>query len=301
MLYKNGERYILQKNEIDALKRQFHNTFPVKVTYPPERIVKSRSRHNRLPDKPNSISFDWLQDVKTEKGTEEWRYTERVTVDNKGIKHYYPKKFKFKGAVMLGEKDIEKIYFLFKKSEYCKGGENEGRITKCMFEDLVTEAQKLAQKKKLATTISSLLYGEKGIGLPAARLKELAKAMFVKNVDALSEDQIRIALDSKIGESKDGINRFLDLVNDNEDTKVRFAIQTVVDSGKLKYNTAKKGWYWEIDGQKPQFAVKVGPGQNAQEVLVHEYTTSGDFRHDVNAVILTGQKGKENDNTGDEE
>lgn len=301
MLLKNGERYILQKNEIDAVKKHFHNKFPVKVTYPPERIVKSRSRHNKLPDKPNSISFDWLQNVKTDKGTEEWRYAESVTTDNKGNKHYFPKKFKFKGAIFLGLKDIEKIYFLLRKSEYTKDGDNEGKIKKCMFEDLVTEAEKKAEQKKLAVKISSLLYGEKGIGLPPERLRELAKAMLIRNTDDLTDNQLRIAIDSKIGESKDGVDRFLSLVNNDKDIKVRFAIQTVLDSNKLVFNTAKKGWYWEIEEGKPQFAdVRVTPGENAQEALVRAYTTNEDFRHDVNAVILTGQKVSKEENSEEE-
>jgi hypothetical protein len=69
MLYKNGEPYQLVESEIKEIERYFHNKFPVKIAYPQERIKPNKL--NRLPDKPNSVSFDLKSLVKTDKGSQE--------------------------------------------------------------------------------------------------------------------------------------------------------------------------------------------------------------------------------------
>jgi len=58
MLYKNDVIFELSRfpKEIEKIEKHFHGKFPVKVVYPSDRIVKSRLKHNVLPDKPNSIS-----------------------------------------------------------------------------------------------------------------------------------------------------------------------------------------------------------------------------------------------------
>jgi len=304
MLYKNDFPYELSRfpKEVEALKKHFHNKFPVKVVYPPERIMKSRLKHNRLPDKPNSISVDFWTTVKTTQGTETWRYAETVTVDNTGKKRYSPKKFRFNGALFLDLNDIEKIYFLYKKSPYCKGGENQGKIVKFMFEDLVSEAEKKATKKAEAVKIANLLYGPKGLGLPMEKLREVAKAMFIRNIDSLEDAQVRLAVEQKIESGKDGARRFFSMIDRGEQTESRLAIQKVIDLEKLYYYEPKRTWFWKTDGERDKQACRVGPGLNAYEEIVNLYVGDREFREDVNALILTGVRNEGQDKkNGDED
>jgi hypothetical protein len=319
MLYKNDELYKMDDNERKSLLKFFHDKFPVKVVYPPERIVKSRLKHNRLPDKPNSISFDLVSTVryrKTAEGkstpipSEIWRYATSMSTDKNGNKKYLPKKFKFNGARFLGLSDIELIFFLLRKSEFCKEGDNQGKIVKFMFEDLVSAAEKKAAKKSLAVKIDTLLYGEKS--LPVKRLRELAKAMFVHSVDELSDAQVRIALDDKIAHSKDGVDKFLSMIDADMEISSRGSIQKVIDSGKLHYDSGKRTWFWKTENSRPEFICKVIPGAHPEEVLVELYVGDKSFRGDIDAFNLTGRKdagkgkpskeGKEKENdTGDNE
>lgn len=287
MLYKNDEVVILNDAEIKGIEKQFHGKFPVKVVYPPERIVKSKLKHNRLPDKPASISFDLKSTVKTPKGAEVWRYAENIVIDNKGRKRYLPKKFRFNGARYLERNDIELIFFLFNKSEFCMGGRNQGRIVKFMFEDLVSEAEKKNERREIETKIATLLYGQE-LALSEEKLRRVAKAYFVKNVDSMTLSQVKIIIENKIHESKNGPDRFFDMVNADDEIKTRVSIQRVIDMEILRYDGQKRIWYWQIAGEKGTTQVcKVPPNKSANESLYDFYMGDESFRDDLQAVLIT--------------
>jgi hypothetical protein len=287
MLYKNEVIYPLLQKEIEAIEKFFHGKFPVKIVYPPERIVPSRLKHNRKPDKPTSMSFDLRAVVKTPNGAETWRYAENVLTDGMGKKKYMPKKFRFDGARHLTRNDIELIYFLLRKSEYCQGGDNQGRMVKFMFEDLVTEAEKKAASKKIEAKISGLLFGE-DFGLPEEKLRLIAKAYFINNIDKMALAQVKNALDNKIHETKDGPDKFFDMVNAEDEIKTRVSIQKAMDMGLLKYDQMKKIWYWQVAGEKGITTIcKVPPNKTASDALYDYYLGDESFRDDVQAVLLT--------------
>ena len=309
MLYKNDVIYDLSKAkvEIEEIEKHFHGKFPVKVVYPPERIVKSKLKHNRKPDKPASISFDLKAIVKTPTGTEVWRYAENVIIDEKGFKRYTPKKFLFHGSKWLNRNDIELIYFLLMKSEYCKGGANQGTMVKFVFEDLVTEAEKRAEKKALSTKIDGLLYGE-NFGLPEEKLRAVAKAYFINNVDGLTLAQVQWQLDTRINSTPDGQDKFLKMVNAEDEIKTRMSIQKAMDIELLKYDVGKKTWFWQTEGEKgATIALKVPPTKSANDALYEHYLGNEEFRDDLQSALLTKdpnagkEKGKKPDNNPEEE
>jgi len=292
MLFKNGERQHLNKNEIDKLVSQFHNKFPVRVVYPPDRIVPSLSRNNIMPDMPNSISFDLRSIVKTDEGTEEWRYAESTIIDADGRVKYIPKKFIFNGSRLLGREDIELIYFLFTKSPYCLGGKNQGKNVKFMFEDLVSEAEKKAEKKAISSKIDVLLFN-KDIGLSIDNIRTLAKAMFISGVDDMADAQVRVMLDKKIGDSEENMERFLELVNADIEIKARSNIQKVIDSGKIRLDSRKAVWYWQTDTPgRPVQICRITAGTNAYDALVELYMNDKNFQKDIDTLTLA-KKSKE--------
>lgn len=287
MLYKNEEQYRLSPKEIEAVVKHFHNKFPLRLIYPPERIVASKLKHNKLPDKPNSISFDLKSTVKTENGTEVWRYAENIIIDEKGRKKYTPKKFLFYGVYMLDRKEIELIYFLLRKSEYCKGGDNEGPRTKFMFEDLVTDAERKVEKKKIQTKIDMLLYGEE-MAIAEDKLRLVAKAYFIKGVDDLTLSQVKMSIESKIKETKDGADKFFEMVNADEEIKTRVSITRAVDMGVLLYEASgkSKAWVWKTK-QGTEKICNVPPDKSPNEALYDYYLGNESFRDDLQAVLLT--------------
>ncbi len=315
MLYKNDEPYKLSAKEIEAVEAFFHGKFPVKVTYPPNRIVPSRLKHNRKPDKPNSISFDYKAIVRTPNGTEVWRYAENLVIGEKGEKKYTPKKFLFFGARWLKRNDIELIYFLLRKSEYRLISEEElnenknlvqSATPKFVFEDLITEAEKRAMKKRLQTKIDGLLYGEE-FGLSETKLREVAKAYFIAGVDDYTLAQIKWQLENKISETKTGADEFFRMVNADEEIKTRVSITKTIDLGLLVYeNTGKvKRWIWKTKEGVTEVC-KVPVNKSPNEALYEYYQGNEGFRDDIQAVLLTknpnaGKKEvKKNENDEDE-
>ena len=297
MLYKNDIIFELSRmpKEVEKVERYFHNKFPVKVVYPPERIVKSRLPHNRLPDKPNSISFDLKSIVKTDTGTEVWRYAEEVLIDDHGNKKYTPKKFRFSGSRYLTRGDIDLIYFLLYKSEYCKGGVNQGSRVKFMFEDLVTEAEKKAEKKALEAKIGNLLYS-KEYGLDEEKLRAVAKAYFIKNVDTLTLPQVRILIEQKIHASKGGTTQFFDMVDDDIELNKRNSIQRAIDKKIIFYDMGRKSWFWNTAEGKTELICKVPPSKSDYDAIYDVFTGNQGFRDNLESALKTpepkSKKGK---------
>ncbi len=315
MLYKNDEQVLLTQKEISAVRKFFHNKFPVVVVYPPERIVKSRLPHNRLPDKPNSISFDLKSVVRTDEGASVWRYADDVVFDNKGRKKYVPKKFRFNGKRFLEEKDMELIYFLLTKCEhrYFSDAElsadkklRQPRQPKFMFEDLISEAEKKAEAKALESRISVLLYN-KELGLPEERLRLVAKAYHIQNVDDLTLPQVKIMLEMKIHDKKlGGPDKFFDMVNADDEMEARASIQKLIDSDFIKQDSSKGAWFWNTQGENGKTLItKYARTDIPVEKLYEKYRGDESFRDDIKAVLLSRgkkppKKGKGEDDSEEE-
>lgn len=296
MLYKNDVIYELVRfpKEVAEVEKFFHNKFPVKVIYPPGRIVPSRLPHNRLPDKPNSISFDLKSVVKTNMGTETWRYAEEVVVDNKGNKRYTPKKFRFAGSRYLGRDDIELIYFLLKKSEHRYKSQDElsqddtikqSSRPKFMFEDLIGEAEKKAMKKSTDLKIGRLLFSDDE-GLPEEKLRSLARAFFIKGIDDYSLAQVRIILDEKIHRTKNGEDRFFSMVENDTELNNRVSIQKAIDKKLIFFDEGMKKWFWRTDDEKTKLICNVPPSKNSYDALFDLFLGDDRFQADLKAALM---------------
>jgi hypothetical protein len=287
MLYKNDEIYKLAKTEIDAVVKHFHNKFPVKMIYPPERIQKSRLPHNRLPDKPASITFKLKSIVKTDSGSEVWRYADNVVIGENGQKKYIPTSLGYNGEKNFVRGDIELLYFLLKKSEYCLDGENQGRTVKFTFEDKVTEADRKAEKRERESKIDLLIFNTDTC-LPEDKLRSLAMAFDVDNVDSLTLSQTKIAIDSKIHSLKDGFDRFFQMVEDDEQMKARVILKKITNQGILFFDKDNRSWQWKTpQGMEIVKGGKVGPNITPVEHLYNLYLGDASFKEDVQAVMLT--------------
>ncbi len=291
MLYKNDEIFQLntRPEEIKKIEKYFHGKFPVRVVYPPDRIVPSKLKHNKLPDKPNSISFDLRATVKTTTGTEIWRYAENIVTDNKGVKKYIPKKFLFDGRRSLDRNEIELIYFLLRKSPFCKGGDNEGKMTKFMFEDLVSEAEKKVEKRAIESKIDLLIFN-KDMQLPEERLRLLLSSYGV-DADDLMLPQVKILLNTKIHETKDGIDKFFDRVDADVELETRANLTKAIKRDLIFHDDSKRAWYWRTVEGKIELISKVPPSKSNMDALYDAFLGDQGFREDLQAALLTGKPG----------
>ena len=285
MLYKNDVPYKLTNGDLKVLNDKFKR-FPLAIIYPPERITKNRSpQNNGKPDKPNSISFPLTATVKTTTGAEQWRYAENVIIKDHGVKKYTPKNLRFNGRLPLQETDAELAWFLFTKSEYCKGGLNHrGKTYKFMFEDLISDAERQADLEAVRSQVKSLIYG-KEMGLSEERLRMVAKAYFIKNVDMLALGQVKVAIEHQVNrDPTNGMKKFIEMTKGDEILKLRVRMQDLIDAQRLKFDTAKKEWAW-IDGDKKLESIcKVAPGVSPNDVLCEYYLGNRDFQEVVEVV-----------------
>jgi hypothetical protein len=222
-----------------------------------------------------------------------------------GKKTYMPSKFLYSGVRFLERTDIELIYFLLYKSEHRFLGEDEladGKLKqsirpKFMFEDLVTEAEKKVAKKQLQQKIDALLYGE--LALDEEKLRAVASAFFITGVEHLTFAQVRISLDAEIRRTKEGPDKFFDMVNADEELSTRSNIQKMVDAKMITFDPAKKTWYWKLKEGGTSIICKIPPNiSNATEALYSHYKGNREFQDDVKAALLTknpkaGKKTKE--------
>lgn len=175
-------------------------------------------------------------------------------------------------------------------------------MVKFMFEDLVTEAEKKAEKKKLEQKIDGLLYGDE-FGLSEEKLKAVAQAYNILGVDMLTVSQIKIALDNKIHETKEGPDEFFRMVNAEEEIKVRVSITKAMDLGILKYDNLKNKWYWHTAEENGEREIcKTPPDKTPAQTIYDHYMGNDEFREDLKAVLITRNpatvkgKGKTADN-----
>jgi hypothetical protein len=294
MLYKNDVIFELSRfpKEVKEIEDHFHNKFPVKIVYPPDRIVPSRLKHNRLPDKPASIAIPFKATVKTDNGIETWIYAENVITDEAGKKKYLPTHLMLEEKQFLERNDIEKIFFLLRKSPFCLGGDNEGMKKKFTFEDLVSDAEKKVEKKKIQQRVDALLYGE--LALPEEKLREIAGAYFIPNNEDKTLSQIQLALGDIIFSTKTGPTKFFDMIDAEDEIKGRASVWKLINNLKLlEFNAVSKSWYWKTTGGKDALICRVSPSvSNNTEALYDYYKGSQDFQDDVQAALVSKKSPK---------
>ncbi|RLA01753.1 MAG: hypothetical protein DRQ42_02410 [Gammaproteobacteria bacterium] len=275
--------------DLAKLKKKFRK-FPIRLVYPQNRIKKSRSKHNTRPDKPNSISFPMSATVKTKTGTESWRYAENKITGTDGRTIWSPYNLILRGTRLLLDTDIELVYWLQYCCPFLEGGDNfNGKVSKCIFEDLVGDAFKKAKKEEALADVKALIYSTK-LGLGEDRLRKIAKAYFITDVDELSLPQVKLAVESVINTDKrEGISKFLKLVDAKQALDVRASLQQAVDEKIIIYTVPKKTWAWVTEhGKKNLPFAEIGASKDPYEALYAYYLGNRKFAQEI-AAALKGQ------------
>jgi hypothetical protein len=286
MLLKNGEPYKLTAQDHKEIKEKYKK-FPLRLVYPSSRVNKNRLQHNILPDKPNSITFPLMATLKTEKGTESWRYCERSIVAPNGTIRYSPPNLYFRGKMSLDITDIELIWWLVKICPHMENGENfNGKVPKCAIEDLVGEAEVKADREERLATMKALIYSSQ-VGLGEKRLRQVAKAFFIPDVDELSFAQVKLAVENYIQRDKlKGTKKFLDLIDAKQVLEVRENIQKAIDQDLIKFMIQNKTWAWVTDqGRKNEPIVQVASNSEPHEALYDYYMGDRKFAEELISAL----------------
>ena len=289
MLYKNGELYKMTPKDHGEIKKRYPK-FPIRLVYPENRVKKSRSKHNTLPDKPNSISFPFNATVKTKTGTEVWRYAENKIEGTNGRTIFTPPNLILRGVMVLQEEDIELVYWLVKCCPFLEGGDNWNKRTpKCSIEDLVGAAEKKAMKEEQLANVKALIFSSR-VGLGEEKLKLIAKAYFIKDVDELTFAQVKLAVEHEINRDKrTGYKKFMDLVDAEQVLNVKASLQDAIDQDIITYMVAKKTWAWVTgQGKKNEPIVTIAAAANPHEALYDYFMGNRGFAQEL-VSALKGQ------------
>ena len=290
MLYKNDEQYKMTPQEFKDLKKKFPK-FPILLIYPAVRVKPSRSKHNRLPDKPNSISFPFTATVKTDTGADVWRYADNKIIGTNGRTIWQPHNLILRGSMILQSTDIEMIYWLVKCCPFLEGGENwNKKVPKCVIEDLVGAAEKKAIKEEEMATVKAMIYSSK-MGIGEKKLRLLAKAYFINDVEELSFAQVKLAVENTISRDKNGgVSKFLEMAEASQVMEVRSNLQSAIDTKVITYMVAKKTWAWVTgNGLKNQPICQIGAVADPAEALYDYYLGNRGFAQELVAA-LKGEK-----------
>lgn len=291
MLLKNGEPYNLTANDVKALKQRFRH-FPVVITYAKERIQPPSTPHNiqqGIKDKPASISVPFSAQVKTKSGIVEWRYAEVKKVTPSGNVLWEPRRF----ALMeghpesLSERDIEKLWWLYNACPFVKGGLNfNGKMPKFEFEDKVKDADMKAEYEAELSEIKALIYSER-LGLGEKKLRAIAKAYFVPNVDSLTFSQVKLAVEHEVFRDQNhGVEKFKDLVDSDDVVKIKGMLQEAMDKNLLTFMAAKKTWAWVSGpGKKNVPVIEVSPVANPYDAIYEHYTNNRKFAEELHTIL----------------
>jgi len=290
MLYKNNEIYTLTAADHKYVKQRFPK-FPIKLTYPESRVKPSRSKHNKLPDKPNSISFPFVATVKTKTGTESWRYAENKIIGTNGKVIWSPHNMILRGMRMLQEEDIELVYWLIKCCPHLEGGNNfNGKVPKCAIEDLVGQAERKAMHEEQLATVKALIYSSK-VGLGEKKLRTVAKAYFIRDVDELTYAQVKLAVEMVVHRDKrSGVENFLKLVEADAVLEIRSSLQKAIDNNIITFMEPNRTWAWVTEqGKKNEPICQIRPSSNPYESLYDYYLGDKHFADEV-ASLLSGKR-----------
>jgi hypothetical protein len=123
------------------------------------------------------------------------------------------------------------------------------------------------------------------LGLPEERLRAIAKAYFVPNVDDLSLDQVRVVLDLEVRKDRqNGLQRFIDMSNTEDLIKNRGKVRTAIDEGIVKFSPKEKMWAFVNEDKSLDPICKVNKIE-PQAGLVEFYGGDKDFAQRLDAEL----------------
>lgn len=281
MLYNNGQIYRMNDEEKALLRKIFN--FPLKMVYPPD-MVKNNPLNPGVPDQPASITIPLKEVLRNQDGeTEEWRWCNTIGRDNKGLIRYIPRNIHFNGSLRIEGTDLELLYFLYFKSPHCQNGAVPENFRKKLYfalEDPTKIASDKVVRESDYAKYKYSLYNEEG--LPEHILRAVAKAYFIPDVDKLTFDQVRVAIDFEVNrDKKEGIKKFAEMSDMGEYSKARALIQGAIDNKLVIFHPSSRSWCWpdpDINSKrKGEEICKVLGKANQNEALVDYYRGNVQF------------------------
>lgn len=186
--------------------------------------------------------------------------------------------------------DLELAFFLYFASSSVAGFSKKGKRNYFEFENKAAKAAKEVLIEARAEDIRIKILHEKH-RLPDEKLRQIAKALHVNDVDNLEIEEVQIALRNMLLNDTDGkkvekFNSFYDVEGSPETMTIKVAIQDAIDNGIIGHLAPRREVYWrDEEGTKSDTIVILPPGKNWQEKFHKELELNPKMRDDFLKVV----------------
>ena len=214
-----------------------------------------------------------------------------MIIGTNGREVWSPHNLILRGTMVLQQHDIELVFWLVNCCPFLEGGKNwNGKPPKCAIEDLRGQAERKAQREEELATVKALIYSSK-VGLGEKKLRLVAKAYFIRDVEELSYAQVKLAVENQIQRDKrNGVKKFLDLIDADQAIEVRANLQKAIDMEIITFMPQKKIWAWVTEkGKKNVPIASISGSADQYEALYDYYMGNRKFAQEV-VSVLKGEK-----------
>jgi len=312
MLFRNDEKYTLTFEDykkmadflsLDSKGTSFTN-FPkggVYIKYPQSALTANPDNPMR-PDKPLMMIIPYDQDLQDDnEGTVKWNYCKRPPTIKPGESPVYYEgqdpALMMSHRISINENQPDLLFFLICISK--RGSHVEG-VSRAAYE--IENKQKEAtvnnNKRRIRIEVESAIL-HSATCMHIEDIVRIAKAMAVPNIDALSEDQIRDALLTKIeamekSDKKDGYKTFKEYTDTGSvgaRVDLLVMIQKAKDMKLIKFFSMNNSW-GTIDaaGKKTGKLCPIAPGRTPDDSLAYHVTTDNEIALQLKKLVEEAER-----------
>ena len=252
MLFKDNERVDLAKGESPEAKDYQEKKkwvrknigFPVFFKVTDGYVSPQEKKDGTIEYYMPSIALPNVSHFRTEDGVEEWRWCP-IMPRKKNGEYEYPREYKRtwydKKVLKLDEKDMDRIYYLLYKCPEFK--------RYYTLDDAKVKASELVADKIREAKITGVFYGENSILLKdEKKLREIARAWNISNVEKKSRDQMLSELETTVREQDikgiRSIDDFIENTQVNHYVEVGALIQKAEDMKLIKFDDRSSCWFY---------------------------------------------------------
>jgi len=297
MLLKNGEKFDYNKEEfVKSLpKGKGELVFQLAKRYMRERKKTEKGDKRRF-DSPTSFDiepfFNYV-DPDTQ-DTCQIRYFKTSKMINQGgvsVPDYSPYEIEFPTStkVFVKRNELDLAWFLYHHPRQATSPYNTKEKPSFFYlEDLAKDAEIKANKGKTRASVTAAIWGDDG--LKEAEARKILMSYGHGNVDSLTEDQVRVELETRALVDMKSSTYFLTQTV-GKTVEIKAAIQEAADLKVIKFVASNNTWNYLENGNPASVLVSVTRNQNRIDRLA-EFLSHEDKNNNLEHIIALTKEAK---------
>lgn len=276
MLFKDGVRSELSKDQKKELLDRFKGRFPLRFIYPKEKI-KDNKNNPKKPFKPHAIWIPFKSSVKVKGAIEEWHYTRQMPTVKNGQVIFKSDGFYFTGLLSVGDDNLEFLYYLLYICPLCSSSvtAKQAKVHYMELYDKRIVSADFIEKETHGLELKTMIL----VKHTEERVRKLAKAVGIDDVDDMTLPEVRTTLYKVV--SLD--DKMFDMCIREDDVDGVIETRALIKDGidvVLKHEPLKKRWYWiDKSGNVKDEICVCNPTKNYFDSLIDHFAENkNDFK-----------------------